>query len=1125
MADVGELQIAVDTGDVDKATSSLDNLAAGAGRAENAAGGAAAGVARVGESADTATGSVIGLTTAVEALATSWLGMKLIGQIEEIGQITMRYQMLDATMTVMANNAGMYGYQLREIKKDMEGQGISALQASKSLQIMAAAHIDLKRANELSTVAMNAAAIAGIDVSQAMDNVVRGLASGETRILRHMGLMVNFKQAYKDFQTEVLHSTRALTADEQASVRMNATIEEGRRRQGALAAAMGTAGGQMVLMKAQVTDLQELLGRAFNPALNELVGAFGARLKEATDDLKAWYASGEGAVWANNMKEDLVAVANTLEYLGGVFKDHISLIMSVGAAYAAFKLTETVFGWASAIRSWGATAKAEFLAVGEGALISDSTRKVSAISTAVSIVQAERAMADARVITLNSMAMALEAEAAAMTKNQLRAKAGQAVLRDMIDTRNELTIATINQTVAITAEGIATDAAIPPTVALTAAMSGLAVVMSALTFGLPIVIAALAAFAAWVKSTAVSEKQHSDDVIKSSDARIAQLHKEMEEIRKAEHMKKSGAKSSDYISKAEENSSPTIMAEKAAIEKYTASRDHYNEIIAREVSLTEFDAVAVERLTAARAVDQEEIDRHTQKLNELSGLTAERAKKEKDAEDAARKLAAHNDKIAAIEKELSFENRLAELKRQIADFDNQGRFYSAEKLKQLKEQAEYEAKIQEIKNRVKVGKETGPEERKESALLDQRLAAGRLAAERSAAEKLSEKEEDVGTKAIDAEFAAIEKLKEKNDEFGKSSDEVAKNRLRNNNALMMNTELYTEAVAKLSNELSRQNVNTAQQTIDDLRAKNAEFGKSEEEVARLRLQRQLTGVNDLKDRVRLTAELEKELEIEKSITSQEKLQSEASRMNKSKADEENAVAHLNAVAREGTKDGKPLDSDVYIKEWLAIKEKGHDVMADMVSGMKTATQTMAEAFAHFAETGKLEWKKMLVNILDSIVQMESTKAFQSLFMLVAGGLAPTQPSMAGAAGGFSLGAADSVGGSGAGNFSGGVSSSLFSPIGLAFKAGGGPVSGTQSYVVGEDGPEIFTPGFSGGITPNSGIGGGMNSIVNVNVNGGSIDSKSTASHPTAAQMGRDMEAAITAVIIKHQRPGGVLNPV
>jgi phage-related minor tail protein len=47
------------------------------------------------------------------------------------------------------------------------------------------------------------------------------------------------------------------------------------------------------------------------------------------------------------------------------------------------------------------------------------------------------------------------------------------------------------------------------------------------------------------------------------------------------------------------------------------------------------------------------------------------------------------------------------------------------------------------------------------------------------------------------------------------------------------------------------------------------------------------------------------------------------------------------------------------------------------------------------------------------------------------------------------------------------------------RANGGPVMGGGTYLVGERGPELFTPSSSGNITPNSAMGGGANITVNV----------------------------------------------
>jgi hypothetical protein len=59
--------------------------------------------------------------------------------------------------------------------------------------------------------------------------------------------------------------------------------------------------------------------------------------------------------------------------------------------------------------------------------------------------------------------------------------------------------------------------------------------------------------------------------------------------------------------------------------------------------------------------------------------------------------------------------------------------------------------------------------------------------------------------------------------------------------------------------------------------------------------------------------------------------------------------------------------------------------------------------------------------------------------------------------------------------------------GLQFRANGGPVMSGGSYIVGERGPELFTPSSSGNITPNGALGGGGNTIT-VNVNGGDPNS-------------------------------------
>ena len=59
------------------------------------------------------------------------------------------------------------------------------------------------------------------------------------------------------------------------------------------------------------------------------------------------------------------------------------------------------------------------------------------------------------------------------------------------------------------------------------------------------------------------------------------------------------------------------------------------------------------------------------------------------------------------------------------------------------------------------------------------------------------------------------------------------------------------------------------------------------------------------------------------------------------------------------------------------------------------------------------------------------------------------------------------------------------------KAAGGPVAGGTTYLVGEKGPELFTPSGSGTIIPNGALGGSGSNVINITVNG-AIDPISTA---------------------------------
>jgi len=102
----------------------------------------------------------------------------------------------------------------------------------------------------------------------------------------------------------------------------------------------------------------------------------------------------------------------------------------------------------------------------------------------------------------------------------------------------------------------------------------------------------------------------------------------------------------------------------------------------------------------------------------------------------------------------------------------------------------------------------------------------------------------------------------------------------------------------------------------------------------------------------------------------------------------------------------------------------------------------------------------------------------------------------------------------------GVNSLLTSIFpGFPGRAAGGPVSKGKSYIVGERGPEMFTPGSSGHITPNHELGGGStNIVVNVDASGSNVE----GDEGEGQALGLALSAAIESELIKQKRPGGLL---
>jgi len=197
--------------------------------------------------------------------------------------------------------------------------------------------------------------------------------------------------------------------------------------------------------------------------------------------------------------------------------------------------------------------------------------------------------------------------------------------------------------------------------------------------------------------------------------------------------------------------------------------------------------------------------------------------------------------------------------------------------------------------------------------------------------------------------------------------------------------------------------------------------------------------------------------------------------------------------------------------------KLNDVQFQVVELSKTLGSAFSESFKGIikgtmsvGEAFRSMFMRIADHFLDMAAQMmaaQISRGFMGLFANAFGG----GFSILGGATNTSLSTAQQVA----------ADTALYNSLGSVntFPAGsfanGGYAQRNKSYIVGERGPELFTPGASGGqVSPM----GSTNIVVNVDASGSSVE----GDEEQGRELGRMISVAIQSELIKQKRPGGML---
>ena len=115
------------------------------------------------------------------------------------------------------------------------GHAVSLEEAMRSTAMITSAGIDAGSIEKFGKVARGAATALGRDVNDAISRLTRGITKLEPELLDELGIMVRLDEASKTYADSIGKSVSDLTRYEKSQAFLNATLEEGERKFGALA--------------------------------------------------------------------------------------------------------------------------------------------------------------------------------------------------------------------------------------------------------------------------------------------------------------------------------------------------------------------------------------------------------------------------------------------------------------------------------------------------------------------------------------------------------------------------------------------------------------------------------------------------------------------------------------------------------------------------------------------------------------------------------------------------------------------------------------------------------------------------------------------------------------------------
>jgi len=211
------------------------------------------------------------------AAATTFAVTQAFSALQKAAQFN---QIIQGTNTFSSAFGSSADSVISDIQRITRGQ-LSIAESASAANLALSAGFNTDQLNELTDVATKASRALGRNLDDAFTRVVRGSAKLEPELLDELGIFTRIEPAAEKYAAQLNKSATNLTNFEKRQAFVNAVIEEGQRKFGAVDTSSATAAQSFSKLAATITDLAMKIGSVLAEGLAPLADFISGNLSAA----------------------------------------------------------------------------------------------------------------------------------------------------------------------------------------------------------------------------------------------------------------------------------------------------------------------------------------------------------------------------------------------------------------------------------------------------------------------------------------------------------------------------------------------------------------------------------------------------------------------------------------------------------------------------------------------------------------------------------------------------------------------------------------------------------------------------------------------------------------------------